>query len=165
MDHIENTVSHYCCIQLLLWKHACLWSCDLVMAVVYLLISQSLPWNGSTCHIIILLSTHTPPTLDILLPKFCVHFSCMIHIPSIPISYIHSLKQYHLPVLASYKLPFMPQLLFFFKYRHTSFVTSIYVQRSKKYWTDLLFLHIITRVSKTFVQAIYRMWHSVCLTL
>jgi hypothetical protein len=37
-------------VQLLQWKHACLWSCYLVTAVVYLLISRLMPSKGSTCH-------------------------------------------------------------------------------------------------------------------
>jgi hypothetical protein len=36
---------------LVAWKHVCLRSCYLTMAVVYLLISWSLPSNGSTYHI------------------------------------------------------------------------------------------------------------------
>jgi hypothetical protein len=40
-----------CCFQLPMCKHACLWSCYMVMAVVQLLISRSLPSNGFTCHI------------------------------------------------------------------------------------------------------------------
>jgi hypothetical protein len=42
--------SHYCFIQLLPRKHVCLQSRYLATAVVYLLIPQSLPSNGSTCH-------------------------------------------------------------------------------------------------------------------
>jgi hypothetical protein len=38
------------CFQLLPCEHACLWSCYLVMAVVYLRISQSLPSGRSPCH-------------------------------------------------------------------------------------------------------------------
>jgi hypothetical protein len=48
----QKTSVFCCCIQLLPWKHACLQSCYLVTAVVYLLISRSLPSNGSTCQII-----------------------------------------------------------------------------------------------------------------
>jgi hypothetical protein len=44
---------YYCCILLLPWIHACLQSHYLAMAAVYLLISWSLPINGSTCHNII----------------------------------------------------------------------------------------------------------------
>jgi hypothetical protein len=44
MDCTKNT------IHLLLWKHACLLSCSLLMAVVYLLISWSLPSNLYTCQ-------------------------------------------------------------------------------------------------------------------
>jgi hypothetical protein len=37
-------------VHLLPWKHACLRSRYLATAVVYLLLSWSLPSNGSTCH-------------------------------------------------------------------------------------------------------------------
>jgi hypothetical protein len=49
MDYIENTTSHYWCILLLPWKHACLESRYLATDIVYLLILW-LPSNGSTCH-------------------------------------------------------------------------------------------------------------------
>jgi hypothetical protein len=39
-------------VQLLPWEQICLRSCYSVTAVVYLLISQSLPNNGSTCYTI-----------------------------------------------------------------------------------------------------------------
>jgi hypothetical protein len=45
-------------IQLLPWEHVCLWSCYLVTAVVYFLISQPLPSNRSTCHNIYLILVH-----------------------------------------------------------------------------------------------------------
>jgi hypothetical protein len=41
---------YYYCILSLLWKHVCLRSRYLVLAVVQLLISRSLSSNGSTCH-------------------------------------------------------------------------------------------------------------------
>jgi hypothetical protein len=54
----------YCCIQLLLWKHACLRNRYLVTVVLYLIISRSLPSNDYTYHIAPSLRLFVPNSLQ-----------------------------------------------------------------------------------------------------
>jgi hypothetical protein len=53
----QKTVFLCCCIQLLSWKHACLWSCYLVMAVVYFLSYGCCPAVG--LHATVFLSLYS----------------------------------------------------------------------------------------------------------